>query len=264
VRRRGFSRRDVADEMRARSEPGRRVGQDPVLASRGGMADLLPVEQGDRPPIAGPDIVTGRVGQADLRIACLARYGQAPRDPGSGTVPTGSHRHPGHQASTRDSPGRFVPRCGRLVSPSGHNQGCVVVDGSFERFTSPLTATNPHPPPQQSPERPNPTPHEGASAADPALRVPFLPSAWAKPQPQASRGTRNGIRPRKPATLEAIRIPPTRLEAKRLPLDACGYLWQVDGRKGTRNPLSSWRSAVRRGHPSNPARIASIGPGPPP
>jgi hypothetical protein len=55
---------------------------------------------------------------------------------------------------------------------------------------------------------PKPTHPKRASATDPTLRVPFLPSAWAKPQPQASRGTPNGIRPRKPAKLGAIRIPP--------------------------------------------------------
>jgi hypothetical protein len=167
-----------------------------------------------------------------------------------------------HQASTRDGPSRFVPQCGRPVSPSGHNRGCVVVDGSFERFTSPSTATNPHPPPQQSPERPNPTPRrKRVSAADPTLRVPFLPSAWAKPQPQVSRGIRRRIRLRRPAELEAIRILPTELEAERVLLDACGYLWQVDGRKGTRNPPPPGgqpsgedhpsTEAVQRGHPSN-------------
>jgi hypothetical protein len=120
-----------------------------------------------------------------------------PQTPG-GTVPTGPHRYPGHRGrqqstvarqsgviecgsrvcdgwrrhdpapqgpslSTRDGPGRFVPRCGRLVSPSGRNRGYVVVEGHFKRFTSPQTTTNPTPPPRRSPERPNPTP-EGASA----------------------------------------------------------------------------------------------------
>jgi hypothetical protein len=155
-----------------------------------------------------------------------------------------------HQASTRDGPSRFVPQCGRPVSPSGHNRGCVVVDGQLERFTSPSTATNPHPPPQQSPERPNPTPRrKRASAADSTLRVPFLPSAWAKPQPQVSRRTRK-------------RDPPTRTSRAGSNTDPSKPSWWSNGFSLT-PVVTSGRSMGGRGRGiplllevSRPARTA--------
>jgi hypothetical protein len=172
-------------------------------------------------------------------------------------VPTGSHRHPGHRASTRDGPSRFVSQCGRLVSPSGHNQGCVVVDGHLERFTSPSTTTNPlhHPNGHSNGPTPPPTPpREDAQARQRnrphPLRVPFLPSAWAKPQPQVSRRTRKRDPPTQTSGLGAIRILPTELVVVRVLLDACGYLWQVDGRKGARKPPPPEVSRPARTRPS--------------
>jgi hypothetical protein len=136
--------------------------------------------------------------------------------------------------------------------------------------------------PTDHPNGPTPS-HENAqarkraSAADSTLRVPFLPSAWAKPNHRCQGGPATGIRPRKPATLGAIRILPTRLVVTRVLLDSCGYLWQVDGRKGTRNPPLRGQpsgedrpsteavrrgppptEAVRQGHPSkNPQRTTA-------
>ena len=75
------------------------------------------------------------------------------------------------------------------------------------------------------------------SAADFSFRVPFLPSAWAKPEPQVSRGIRNGSAGAK-LNAGCHTDPPTRLEANRIPLDTCGYRQAGLREEGdTENPI---------------------------